>query len=167
MQKNTMIDITINANPTRFLIRAVLFTVFCLISLVVFSEFNSANVDPVKGKVIRATLPLFWVVTIFSWYQYIQTKKHKLIITDHKIAWGCNNKARNIEWTGVQTVSIIELANISSQSGFVYEFTTVENKTGLDKPFTLFGKDYPISHKRLMEIFQLQAKQYNFILKLY
>jgi hypothetical protein len=164
MQKDAII---INAEPTRFLIQAVAFTVLCLISLVVFSEFNSANVDPVKRKVIRAILPLFWLATIFTWYQYIQTKKHKLIITDNKIAWGSNNKARNIEWVRVQTVSIIELANISNQSGFVYEFTTAENKTGLDKPFTLFGKDYPISHKRLMEIFQLQAKQYNFILKLY
>jgi len=166
MQKNSIINFTISSDPIRFLSRVILFTIFSLFSLLIFREFNSPNVDPMKIKLTRALAPLLWLVTVHSWYQYFQVKKYKLIITDHKVAWGSKSKATSINWSKVHTLRIIDLTEISLQSGLLYEFTTKNNKTNFEKPLTLYGEDYLITHQKLTDIFQSKAKQHNFRLKL-
>ncbi len=166
MRENSTIDITASATASRALWRAIVLTLFCLFSLIVFGEYNSANVDPVKIKLVKAILPLFWLVTIYYWYQHAQMKKYKLAITDQKIAWGSDKNASSIDWSSIHTISIIDLSEISRQSGIVYEFTNKNYESRLDKPLTLYDKDYAISHQKLLDTFQWQAQQHNFILKL-
>ena len=166
MKNSSPIDITVSATATRSLWRAVVFTLFCLFSLVAFGEYNNANVDTLKIKLVKASLPLFWLATIYYWYQYVQVRKYRLVITDHNIAWGSNRNANSIDWSNIHSISIIDLSEISRQSGLVYEFTNKNHKTRLDKPLTLFDNDYAISHEKLLDIFQWQAKQHNFMLEL-
>mgnify|MGYP000323573601 FL=1 len=166
MKNNVTVDITVSATATRALKKAIVFTLFCLFSLIVFGEYNSVNVDTLKIKLVKASLPLFWVVTIYYWYQYVQVRKYRLVITDYSIAWGSDKNASSIDWSSIHSISIIDLSEISRQSGLVYEFTNKSYKTRLDKPLTLFDKDYAISHEKLLDIFQWQTKQYNFMLEL-
>ncbi|WP_085300022.1 hypothetical protein [Cognaticolwellia mytili] len=166
MSNNSAVDITVSATASRALWRAIVLTLFCLFSLIVFGEYNSANVDPEKIKLVKAILPLFWLVTIYYWYQHTQVKKYKLAITDQKIVWGSENNASSIDWSSIHTISIIDLSKISRQSGIVYEFTNKNYKYRLDKPLALYDKDYAISYEKLLDTFQWQAQQHNFILKL-
>ena len=166
MNNNSAVDITVSATASRTLWRAIVLTLFCLFSLIVFGEYNSANVDPAKIKLVKTGLPLFWLVTIYCWYQHAQVKKYKLAITEQKIAWGSDKNASSIDWSNIHTISIIDLSKISRQSGIVYEFTHKSYKSRLDKPLALYDKDYAISHEILLDIFQWQAKQHNFMLEL-
>lgn len=165
MKKHSTMNITISSTPRRFLSLALTLTLVCFLGFIVFSGYNSSNIDPIKIKLIQAIQPLLWCATIYYYYQYIQAKKYTLTITDREITWGSNKKPTMIVWTDIHSLCIIDLAEISRQSGLVYEFTTKNYKNCLAKPTTLFDKDYAISDERLLAIFQRQAEQHNFILK--
>jgi hypothetical protein len=113
VKNNSAIDIAVSATATRALKRAVIFTLLCLFSLIVFGEYNNANVDTLKIKLVKAILPLFWLTTIYYWYQYVQVRKYRLVITDHNIAWGSDKNASSIDWSSIHSISIIDLSEIS------------------------------------------------------
>jgi hypothetical protein len=165
METTSAVNMKINSNPKRFWSQAILLSSLCLLSSVFFIEIKSPNVDPVKMQMARYLTPVVFIITAYLWYQYFQAKKCRLIINRNIITWGQEGKATEINWSTIRTITVVNLAEISRQSGWCYEFTTAGFKPGLDGPPELSGGDYFISHQDLMAILQQKAAHFGFTIK--
>ncbi len=155
----------IKSNLSRSLSAAFFFTGLSVLCSVFFMDITNPNTDPKKMQIARYITPIIFMITIYYWYRIIQIKSYRLFIEKHKISWGDPKNLVDIDWTEIATITVINLSDVGTQSGWCYEFTRKNKTLDLGSPITLLADDYAISHLELMNIFEHKAKQYSFILE--
>jgi hypothetical protein len=155
-------DITVAGNPKRMLHSLLFIVGLCLMGLIFFVDVEISNVSPTKMLMGRYLIGIMLLVGVYFSHRYRQAKKAQLHINQTSISWGVGSRSRCIDWASVQGLVVVDLTTVGRGVGWIYEFTTVTSKPGLNVLDKFEQGDYFIEHQALLSIFERQSDLHHF-----
>ena len=150
MKITTSDDIVISCNAKKTLKKAMLFSVISLWGIIFFN-FDSPNMTPLRQEMQQYGTYIVALISLFYWFRYFKSKQQFLLITSGDISWGEKRKTQCVEWSKVQSITVVDLATISRQTDTVYEFVMEDISSSLSTIPTLYINDYDIDTGKILK----------------